>query len=599
MIVSVARARARNYQRASSLYEEAADSWENIGNSRRSLFCRARALENSAKHFKEIEEYEEFGKKMLEASKYWDMLNDNKNAAWCLANFHVNQAIDYSSKELRYEAITEYEFAKKLFHQINDKISTVWCKAQILVCKGIIKGSDGMYYEKSFLLQEASLLFKNLRMFEDALNIEADGLSAFGLHKKGIYEYEDAKRFFQIASKKYKRASNEISFFWCLGHMKKCEYFILKENFVFDRDIDRLLRTLRDGMDYYKKSKDLVQLLFLEGDFHKYLGLKMKRENKFPDAIEEFSKAEESYSKLTEMFPERKYFYEKSMLYAKALKIGTIADMSFMELKFKEALVLYQEAYNLFSQCEDYESAKIYENFRTLCQTMNYIIEGRIEEAIKLQERLPSNISSIIPKRVSFIQMTTFTKKLMKLMLKQNEEIARTRVHYRKTLEDYKILVDSFEEEPKYQDFLTRTPNILNPTVKQTFPKCPLAGELIPDFLLILHDSTHVFVEIEKPAKKIFNKDGNESAAYTSAFGQVRGFVTWASENLDFLRKRMCPNITSSNIRGMLVIGHNNDLTEDNNKSLERINYELGVFYEVKTFDQLYLDRLSNLENIG
>lgn len=412
-----------DYQRASYLYEEAADSWEKLGDLRGSLFCRALALENRAKYFKKIGKFKEFGKKMLEASKYWDMLGEKKNAAWCLANFHVNQAIEYSSEELRDEAITEYEFANKLFHQINDKKSTIWCKAQILICKGIMKGNDGMYYDKSRLFLEASSLLNNIMMFKDALNIKADGWSAFGLHKKKIYEYEDAKRYFQIASKIFKRASNELSFFWCLGHTKECEYLMLKENFVFDRDIDRLISTLRDGIDYYKKSKDLGQSLFLEGDFHKYIGLKMKRENKFHDAIEEFSKAEECYSKLPKMFPERKYFYEKSVLYAKALKIGTIADLRFIEQNFKEASGLYQEAYNLFRQCEDFESAKIYENFRTLCQTINNITEGRIEEAVKLRKSLPSNISSKIPKKVSLVQMAALTNDLMKLMLKQTEEI--------------------------------------------------------------------------------------------------------------------------------------------------------------------------------
>ena len=232
------------------------------------------------------------------------------------------------------------------------------------------------------------------------------------------------------------------------------------------------------------------------------------------------------------------------------------------------------------------------------------------DEQISNTRELMSSISTDYPDSDKYISpMIKFLNEIEEVSIERDRKIAKLEKtqkdfeNYRKALEDYKILVDNLEEEPKYQDFLERTPNILNLNVKQIFPKFPLAGELIPDFLLILHDSTHIFVEIEKPAKKIFNKNGTESAAYRSAFKQLRDFVTWASENLDFLRKRTrehpLPNINNSNIRGMLVIGHNNHLTEDNINSLERINFELGGFYEVKTFDQLYYDRLSNLENIG
>lgn len=227
-------------------------------------------------------------------------------------------------------------------------------------------------------------------------------------------------------------------------------------------------------------------------------------------------------------------------------------------------------------------------------------------EQIGLTRELLGSVATDYPDTHKYISpIINSLDKIEETSIEQDKRIATLEKtqkdfeNYRKALEDYKILVDSFEEEPKYQDFLKRTPNILNPNVKQSFPKFPLAGELIPDFLLILHDSTHIFVEIEKPAKKIFNKDGTESSVYRSAFKQVRAFVTWAGDELDHLRKRMCPNINNNNIRGMLVIGHSRDLTEDNKKALERINYEYRGLYEIKTFDQLYYDRLSNLENIG
>ena len=229
-----------------------------------------------------------------------------------------------------------------------------------------------------------------------------------------------------------------------------------------------------------------------------------------------------------------------------------------------------------------------------------------VNEQIGYTRDILNSVATDYPDSSKYISpMINFLIQIEEISIEQDRKIATLEKtqkdfeNYRKALEDYKILVDSFEEEPKYQDFLKRTPNILNPNVKQSFQKFPLGGEFIPDFLLILHDSTHIFVEIEKPAKRIFNKDGTESSVYRSAFKQVRAFVTWAGNELDYLRKRMCPNINTNNIRGMLVIGHSRDLTEDNKKALERINYEYRGLYEIKTFDQLYYDRLSNLENIG
>ena len=134
--------------------------------------------------------------------------------------------------------------------------------------------------------------------------------------------------------------------------------------------------------------------------------------------------------------------------------------------------------------------------------------------------------------------------------------------------------------------------------MKKCYPKYKLGRDLIPDYLLILEDSTHLFVEIEKPSKKIFNQDGSESRDYRTAFKQVRDFVIWARDELSHLRKRECPNITSSNIIGLLVIGNNSDLAPKDMNRLEHINADYGGRYIIKTFDQLYEDSVRMLENI-
>jgi hypothetical protein len=170
---------------------------------------------------------------------------------------------------------------------------------------------------------------------------------------------------------------------------------------------------------------------------------------------------------------------------------------------------------------------------------------------------------------------------------------------FKRILEEYRILVDKNLDEPSYHEFLRANPNILALNVKQTYSKYKLADELIPDFLLILHDSTHLFVELEIPGKRIFNRDGSESADFRFALSQVRNFTQWASSELDFLRKRECPSINSNNIRGLLVIGNTKEFLEGDASKLERINSEYRGLYEIKTFDELYRDRMSDLVGIG
>lgn len=174
---------------------------------------------------------------------------------------------------------------------------------------------------------------------------------------------------------------------------------------------------------------------------------------------------------------------------------------------------------------------------------------------------------------------------------------------YKEALEDYKSLVDERVDEPVLQDFLEKNPSILDPLVKIMYKKFTLAGELIPDFLLILQNNTHLFVEIENPSKKIFNKDGTLTAEYRTGYKQISDYTHWARDNISFLkdpnRPRKCPDINTKNIRGLLVIGHSADFTEEHKKQLEKLNHDVRGSYEIKTFDQLYSERIFNLETFG
>ena len=110
-------------------------------------------------------------------------------------------------------------------------------------------------------------------------------------------------------------------------------------------------------------------------------------------------------------------------------------------------------------------------------------------------------------------------------------------------------------------------------------------------------------VEIEKPSKKIFNEDGTMTADFRTAFKQISDYTHWARENTQFLkdsaRPRKCPDINTKNIRGLLVIGHSEDFSEEHTEQFDKMNHDFRGNYEIKTFDQIFDERKSNLETFG
>lgn len=171
-------------------------------------------------------------------------------------------------------------------------------------------------------------------------------------------------------------------------------------------------------------------------------------------------------------------------------------------------------------------------------------------------------------------------------------------VEYGKKLEEYKAKVDKCAEEPVFQDFFEKNAHFLEPRFKTAYPKYRLADELIPDFLLVLHDSSYLFVEIEKPGTRLFDKSGKPTAPFSHALQQIRDQLKWVADNQEFLRRRECPNLTMDKFRGLLVVGRSIDLSQDELERLENINSEVRGKYEVKTFDGILSENEVILANI-
>jgi len=224
-------------------------------------------------------------------------------------------------------------------------------------------------------------------------------------------------------------------------------------------------------------------------------------------------------------------------------------------------------------------------------------------EAINYAKNLLASISDSDPNRADFVNpIIRELESASKLVQEQESQLAIARnsdwTEYESKFEDYRRLLEKNAEEPEFQSFFENVPVFLEAKVMKAYPKFSLAGELIPDFLLVLHDLSYLFVEIEKPGFKLFTKDGNPTADLSHAQQQIRDYLKWVANNIDFLKRRECPNLTVDNFKGLLVIGKSGDLDPEELEKLHNINAEVRSKYEIKTFDQILKENEAMVDNV-
>ncbi|MCJ7424614.1 DUF4263 domain-containing protein [Candidatus Bathyarchaeota archaeon] len=169
-------------------------------------------------------------------------------------------------------------------------------------------------------------------------------------------------------------------------------------------------------------------------------------------------------------------------------------------------------------------------------------------------------------------------------------------VEYQDRIDEYRALLNREAEEPEFQAFFERNPVFLNPHVAQVFPKKPLGGEKIPDFVLALNDKHYILVEIEKPSVRLYNKMGDPTAELTHAEEQVRGYLRWALEDKEYLRKRGLEDLTAHNTTGLLVVG--SDLTKEERQKLDTHDNAVRGMFTIKTFSDVLVENEGILKNV-
>ncbi|HKZ45383.1 MAG TPA: Shedu anti-phage system protein SduA domain-containing protein [archaeon] len=133
--------------------------------------------------------------------------------------------------------------------------------------------------------------------------------------------------------------------------------------------------------------------------------------------------------------------------------------------------------------------------------------------------------------------------------------------------------------------------------IKKIFPKKSFGGEGFPDFIAVLHDLTHILVEIEKPTDKMYTKRGHPSAKFSLAEQQIRDYLQWANEEKEFLRKRGLPDISVENTKGLLIIGMKKNLSIKEKERLAQQNFS-SRSHEIKTFDDILMENEKVIANI-
>lgn len=154
----------------------------------------------------------------------------------------------------------------------------------------------------------------------------------------------------------------------------------------------------------------------------------------------------------------------------------------------------------------------------------------------------------------------------------------------------YEQLLDKPSTEHEVHEFLSSHTYFFNTLIRlygysPLYSKVKLGSSYEVDFAYFDTSSygpEWELIEIESPKQRLFNKNGDQSAALTHAIRQVEEWHSWIHENLDFARKLM-PYIEYP--MGYIFIGRRKDLTNQDAKRLKRLNFSYRKSIEIHTLD--------------
>lgn len=120
-----------------------------------------------------------------------------------------------------------------------------------------------------------------------------------------------------------------------------------------------------------------------------------------------------------------------------------------------------------------------------------------------------------------------------------------------------RLLDESPNEERKFQQFLTRHPQLLDPIASKVWPLPNLFGFKEPDFLVQRADGSYLVIEIECPRKRIVTRGGQLSAEVTQAEKQANEYRRYVQSRSVHLEKHF-PGIDEPD--ALVIVGLERDL---------------------------------------
>ena len=174
------------------------------------------------------------------------------------------------------------------------------------------------------------------------------------------------------------------------------------------------------------------------------------------------------------------------------------------------------------------------------------------------------------------------------------------RDYERRVMDDYrKLLKEKCNDEKAFQEFFEKNPSLV-PGAKSNFienpsghgpinlalisqPKISGLNDKHPDFMWLSWDSSAfcpVFIEIETPGKKYFNKNKTPNAKFTQALNQLKNWQTILEQSANRLKfyNDYCigQDLRDSHFEPyfVLIYGRREELEKGNNLALERKKWE-------------------------
>jgi hypothetical protein len=186
-------------------------------------------------------------------------------------------------------------------------------------------------------------------------------------------------------------------------------------------------------------------------------------------------------------------------------------------------------------------------------------------------------------------------RNLQEAQLNALDPRGETRRQYAARLAEFEQLLQG-PEEPVHQ-FLLRHPELIAPTSDRHWSKLPFGTEKKCDFVFREPHNDYVLVEIEKPDKQLFRKDGQQLEELTHAITQISDWLRYIEDNKRTVEVELGLTGISTSPRRLIVIGRSKSLTEHNRRKLTTIQNDQPKL-RILTYDDLLAGARANLERI-